>query len=225
MVMTWIKKLLYIIKRVAGFSYEKVVSEQISTDSEGTMNESTPIDVFKTQALPLTLIFEGEFSNDKDDKGGATMCGITQGVYNEYLQSKNIPPQPVNKITFPEIEEIYKNNYWNRAKCDILPPELAVLHFDSAVNHGASRANKFLQRAVGAKEDGIIGPKTIEAITVIYPEVFITNYVHARESFYKAIVERDATQKKFLRGWLRRLNFVKAYVLKEKTLEAIKKEW
>lgn len=37
--------------------------------------------------------------------------------------------------------------------------------FDCAVNTGVGMAKKLLQRAVGTKDDGIIGPKTRAAIS------------------------------------------------------------
>jgi len=44
---------------------------------------------------------------------------------------------------------------------------LRALVVDAGVNHGVRRAAKWLQRAAGVEEDGIVGPRTLAAVNVI----------------------------------------------------------
>ena len=60
------------------------------------------------------------------------------------------------------VAPIYENNYWKRAKCDQLPSGLDLAVFDWAVNSGVSRASKALQKIIGVKDDGVIGPITVK---------------------------------------------------------------
>jgi lysozyme family protein len=88
------------------------------------------------------------------------------------------------------------------------PLDLCV--FDAAVQHGPSRAAKWLQRVVGAKQDGKIGPKTLTALALLIErdglEAVIGYYMEIREEFYDDIVERDISQMVFRKGWRNRMD-------------------
>ena len=62
-----------------------------------------------------------------------------------------------------------------------------------------------VQRLVGVQTDGIIGPKSIAAIN-IKGEGLAQDIYDDRRCFYEEIVARRPSQRKFLRGWLNRLN-------------------
>jgi len=103
------------------------------------MNEQ---DKFR-RSLEFALKWEGGFSNHPNDPGGATMRGVTQAVYDGYRGAHGLGKQSVKNITDGELQEIYLNNYWKPARCNELPwPECAV-KFDTAVNCGVSRANRW----------------------------------------------------------------------------------
>ena len=65
-------------------------------------------------------------------------------------------PIPAN-IPADIVEKIYKNQYWDAMSCDNFPFAVAFQLFDAAVNHGLLNARKILQRALGVKDDGVIG--------------------------------------------------------------------
>jgi lysozyme family protein len=75
------------------------------------------------------------------------------------------------------------------------------LAFDFAVNAGAFRSIKTIQRALNITADGIIGPVTLKAIQETNAEEFIDNFTDAKESFYKSL----ANFQTFGRGWLNRV--------------------
>jgi len=71
---------------------------------------------------------------------------------------------------------------------------------DWAINSGASRPAKAIQRAVGATTDGVIGPKTLQLVAEKDPK-FIIDYVYTvRQAFYESLDD----YKHFGRGWTRR---------------------
>jgi lysozyme family protein len=88
-----------------------------------------------------------------------------------------------------------------------------VLHFDGCVNHGVTRANKFLQEAVGVEADGVLGPMSLEAINSSDPFETCKGICDNREEFYNAIVERKPAQSRFLNGWLRRINEIEGFTI------------
>lgn len=122
------------------------------------------------ECLQLTLEFEGGYSNDPNDAGGATNLGITQttltSAYNDGIVSHN----DITKITTAEAALIYQINYWNKCSCDSLPKPVDFLVFDMAVNAGTATASKALQNVLNRysnnqiSEDGVIGPKTLASL-------------------------------------------------------------
>lgn len=159
------------------------------------------------KALEFTLRWEGGFSDHPADKGGATMKGITQTVYDQYLRSIGAPSYPVRGIRDEEVEWIYRRNYWEEIKGDGLPMPLAMAVFDCAVNSGPSRSVKLLQAACGGLVvDGDIGPLTLAAAQ----GVSVGKVIDQREAFLRRIVVRDASQKVFLAGWLNRTTALRA---------------
>lgn len=76
--------------------------------------------------------------------------------------------------------------------------------FDFAVNAGVGTAAKLAQIAAGTTPDGSIGPKTLEALNAVSPELFLARFALAKLARYEQIVSRDRSQERFLLGWVRR---------------------
>lgn len=171
---------------------------------KGSMN------IFEEIALPTILRFEGGYIIHPADNGGATNFGITQKSYDEYRTTKNLQLHSVALLTDGEVKEIYLYKYWYNGNCNLIRhPKVAVLHFDSCVNHGTTRAAKFLQEAVDVKVDGVIGKVTLEAVNKYKESGLIYRYFEIREEFYHRIAEKNPPQKVFLKGWLNRLEGLK----------------
>ena len=174
-----------------------------------------------TTALAFTLAEEGGYANHPADRGGPTMRGVTQSVYDSYRKSLHLPRTDVRDITDAEVAEIYCTRYWRPAGCDVMAeggaPRLALLHFDSAVNHGVGRAVLFLQRCLSIAPDGVFGPVTSGALTRdlgrLGEDALLDAYLLRRSVFYRQIVERDPTQAVFARGWANRLERVRRAVI------------
>jgi lysozyme family protein len=91
--------------------------------------------------------------------------------------------------------------------CDDLPPGLAFILFDSAVNSGVPAASKWLQGTLvrwgqDVKIDGVIGPVTVAAAKRVsgLADAFLATRAEALMGF----VKEDPTQQKWLHGWLTR---------------------
>ena len=151
------------------------------------------------QSLELILKYEGLYSNHKDDTGGATMRGITQGVYEDWVD-RPVTVDEMKTLTVKDVAPIYKKNYWDKCKCDELPSGVNFCTFDMAINAGTRRGVKTLQKVVGTRQDGIIGPVTIEAVNSIKPSIIINKYTEERENFYRSL----SVFPTFGKGWLRR---------------------
>jgi lysozyme family protein len=146
------------------------------------------------------------YVNDPIDTGGETKFGVA---------SNPNPDLDITNLDWEAAKRVYYRRYWLAANCDdisLIHPQLAVLHFDGAVNHGVGRASKFLQRAVGATPvDGDIGPATLKAVKAMDAVTACNKVCDAREEFYRAIVANKPSQSRFLKGWLRRITEMRAF--------------
>lgn len=136
------------------------------------------------------------YTNDPADKGGETKFGIAKNAN---------PGINIKKMSWGMAKAVYEQKYWKAAKCDQLPGNLAIAVFDAAVHHGPGNAAKFLQRAVGVEDDGVIGPMTLKAVMVAIPKVDVVGkFMDERRKFMTKIPD----SKKFINGWLARCDDV-----------------
>jgi len=159
---------------------------------------------FKDLIYPL-LKREGGYVSHPSDRGGSTNYGVTQAVYAKWLTKYGKPWADVRGLDEDTAVQIYHENYWKPAKCDLLPEAIREIHFDAAVNHGVTRAAKLLQEAAGVEQDGAIGEKTLHAIMEMDARLLKARYVNARFAFYGQIINRDRSQLVFIAGWMNRM--------------------
>ena len=154
-------------------------------------------------ALLETLHYEGGIANHPKDRGGLTNYGITQKTYDAHRDEMKAPRRSVELIEDHEIQDIYRNHYWNACNCDALPEALASAVFDMAVNSGTWNAKLTLQRALRVKEDGVIGPATIDAAKKT-PDAVLA-FLKRRAKFIGEVLITRPDQAVFAAGWINRL--------------------
>jgi lysozyme family protein len=143
-------------------------------------------------AFEKLLGHEGGYVNNPADPGGETKFGISKRSY---------PAEDIAGLTIDRAKAIYLRDYWGPAGCDALPDAIRFDVFDTAVNSGVRTAVKLLQRAVGETEDGVIGPRTLQAVGSMAGPRLAARFNGARLS-YMTDVPAWAT---FGRGWARRI--------------------
>jgi len=152
---------------------------------------------------------EGGFVNDPYDKGGATNKGVTLSVYQSFY-GKDKTAEDLKKITDEQYNHILKVGYWDKCKADYINNQsLANIFVDMAYNSGCVTAIKKMQGVIGVVVDGLIGTKTLNAINNGNQESIFNKFKQVRIDYYNNIVKRNPTQKKFLNGWLKRVNSYK----------------
>jgi len=159
------------------------------------------------KAFDLVMKSEGGYVNDPSDRGGETNLGVTIAAWGAYL-GRNIQPGEMKALTREQVKPFYKQMYWDKVKCDDLPKGVDYAVFDFAVNAGTGRAAKFLQRAVGAVDDGVIGAGTLALVAKALTKDLLDNFSKQKEDFYRGLAETNASQQKFLKGWLARVEHV-----------------
>ena len=160
--------------------------------------------------VPLIFKWEGDWSDNKNDKGGATNMGITLSTWKSQGYDKDgdgdIDINDLKLITKQDVVELLRKGYWNRWKADqIKNQSIANLLVDWVWNSGI-HGIKIPQRVLGVTVDGIVGIKTINTINKSNPEVLFNKLKQARREFFIKIAKNDKTQLVFLKGWLNRLD-------------------
>ena len=61
---------------------------------------------------------------------------------------------------------------------------------------------------LGVTADGIVGPKTIEALNQTYAPAFFKQLQTRRLQFIGNIIRKNPSQKRFEAGWYRRINAI-----------------
>lgn len=148
------------------------------------------------QAFDILLRHEGGFSDHPADPGGQTRYGITEAVAREAGYRGDMRELPLDIA-----KRIYRNRYWDAVRADELPETVRYAVFDAAVNSGPRQAIRWLQRAAGAKDDGIIGPKTLAAVRAADPERLLRRILAQRLRFMTGLPNWPT----FGRGWARRI--------------------
>lgn len=150
---------------------------------------------FKT-ALKRVLEHEGGYVNHPADPGGETNFGITKNTANQYGYTGSMRLIPADVV-----EKIYKGQFWNTLDCGNYHYAFGFQLFDAGVNHGIANARKMLQRAVGVKDDGVIGQITLAAIQKLPTAVLISLFNAERIQFYTKL----STFPTFGKGWMKRM--------------------
>ena len=164
--------------------------------------------------LPFILSWEGGFVNDPLDKGGATNKGVTIATWKRCGYDKDgdgdIDVNDLRLISKDDVlNRVLKPHYWDKWKADqIKSQSVANILVDWVWGSGAN-GRKIPQKLLGLTVDGIVGPKTLAAVNSSDALVLFNTIKAEREAFLWRIVERDPTQKRFIKGWLNRLNALK----------------
>lgn len=128
---------------------------------------------FETEVRKI-LRREGGYNNNPNDRGGETNFGIS---------SKAHPNVDIKSLTEEKAVEIYRREYWDRAKIDSYPAEMQGAIFDAAVQHGAGTAVAMAKKAGND----------------------LAAFNQQRAALYRDLIRRDPSQRAFAKGWAKRL--------------------
>lgn len=172
--------------------------------------------------LFIRIILQNECGNgngyvdDRDDKGGETIYGITRRNYPDLIIWKSLDDISTvrekkrykpSKEEMEEVRMIYYRKYYRKLQCDYFNDDcLALQLFDMSVNAGTSTAAKLLQEVLGITKDGIVGEQTVHTANI--QKRVCDKYKERRKEYYMAI-SKKGNNAKFLKGWLRRVDKTK----------------
>lgn len=137
----------------------------------------TPFD----EAFLWVVIAEGGFVNNPNDPGGATNRGVSLRAVKLRDKDKDgrldfdldgdgdVDEWDIRLVTEADAKRLYHEDYWTLGgagrehllDCYSLPRRWGIAVFDAAVLQGPRTAVAMMQRAIEAKPDGILGPRTL----------------------------------------------------------------
>jgi lysozyme family protein len=147
-------------------------------------------------AFEKLLKHEGGYSDHRDDPGGKTCYGVTEAVAREVGYRGVMSELPLDLA-----QRIYKEKYWDAVQAEQLPADVRYIVFDGAVNSGVVQSAKWLQRACGVKDDGVVGPQTIRAANALHSDGLKRRILAQRLRFMATLSNWPA----FGRGWANRI--------------------
>lgn len=163
-------------------------------------------------ALTNVLIAEGGYSNHPSDRGGRTLHGIIQRVYDadraeRGLPSRLIVPGLAKDAEFIEARDrIYKARYWEPCAGPALPRGLDFTVFSMCVNAGNGRGWSMLMGVLGLNAQRPYAPiaDVLAAVDRLGVRSVIRLYGGARRGYYLALSAPGQHNAPFRAGWLSR---------------------
>ncbi len=151
--------------------------------------------------LDFTMSYEGGWSDNPKDPGGATIYGITLATFRTVRKNIKLGVRQLRALTKAQAEAIYSNSYYIPVRADMLPPGLDVMAGDMAVNAGVKQSSLLLQRALGVTADGAIGPETVAAAQSCNLIETVGKLGKLQQQFYQDLTLFPV----FGKGWLARV--------------------
>lgn len=142
--------------------------------------------------IERVLSSEGGYVNHPKDPGAETKWGISKRSY---------PHLNIKELTREQAKEIYRRDFWDRIDGNKLHEDVAFQVLDAAVNHGRGNAIRWLQRAAGCADDGVLGPISHAAIARVPAIDLVLRFNAERLEFYTKL----STWSTFGKGWARRI--------------------
>ena len=130
--------------------------------------------------------------NEGEGELKGTKWGIAANTY---------PQLDIKNLSKDQARSIYYEDWFVALKLYRFTSAMQYQMFDAAFNHGMRNASKIFQRAVGSKDDGIIGPKTLQASTEMDESDILLKFNAERVRFYTSL----STFKTFGKGWMNRV--------------------
>lgn len=159
------------------------------------------------------------FGEHPNDTGGATMCGVTLRTYTDFVRKNRIvldgkaPGSDPSKadlknIPFDHWLRIFTENFWNRCRASEINVRPLAWMIVDWVWHSGPKVLKRIQKILGVKADGIVGPVTVAAVNAADPALLFERLHKSRVSYVSECCAARPANRVFRTGWLRRISHI-----------------
>ena len=170
--------------------------------------------------INMILRQESGYANVSGDLGGETYRGITRKNFPKWdgwkIVDEDKPLKNRQIIDNEELEnnvmDFYYDNFYTPMKIDKVEDMLISGHLlCHGVNAGIKTSVKLLQKAVinvynvKISVDGMIGSTTLKYTNGAKTNEVAREFIEQRNQYYKNLVSKNPSQRKFLNGWLNRV--------------------
>ena len=172
---------------------------------------------FKT-SFSKTLGEEGGYSNDPNDAGGETFCGISRVFNPNWIGWKRVDeikahgefPKADDTLLMIYVQDFYRANIWDKIRGDAIQSQrIADVFFDTATNFSVVTAIRMVQDCLDllVKDmtvDGKIGTQTITTLNQLgeLEDDFIELLISRRHAHRWNSFKKQPANKAFMKGWI-----------------------
>lgn len=151
------------------------------------------------------LLREGGYADRAEDSGGPTNFGITLETFRRWRGNSRLTAVDLRKMARAEARLIYAGEYIRKPGFDAIADDHLRAHvIDFGVNSGQQTAAMALQKALGVKQDAVLGPQTMAAIEALGAIRASNRLMLARIRLLCRIVIRRPENLANLNGWIER---------------------
>ena len=187
------------------------IEDEILQGLQASLDGAEPRTTYSREfllAFETVLKFEGQtFVKDPNDPGCWTGGQVGQGELKGSkfgISAKSYPTLDIEHLSVEDAKAIYFPDYWLQIRGQELG-QVATVIFDSSVHHGVFWATETLQRILLVTVDGIIGPKTLAALSSRIQSAsskdFCVDYLSCRLDYMASL----RTWPNYALGWSRRI--------------------
>lgn len=167
------------------------------------------------EAMRVVYLHEGGLSNHPNDRGLLTKYGISLAfIQKEHIDvdgDGDVDVDDIYALTLKKSDQIYFDKFWIPNGYErINNSKMAIKIMDTAINTGASQANKLLKRSINVVYEkniavnGILDGDTVKLLNLLDNELIIEEFRKQQANFYNLIIKKNHSYKVFRNGWMNR---------------------
>lgn len=197
--------LLSVVLPVLGYLGKKKYQPELHPEPKLLGFAKIPADsITFDEAFRRLIGHEGGYTIDKRDPGNWTGGVVGKGGLNGTkfgIAANTYPNLDIKNLTLTQAKEIYRKDWWDKLGGHGLHSAITFQLWDFSINAGKKRAIIELQQVAGVTADGVIGPKTIEAVNALDLNDVLLSLTAERLKFYTSL----KTWPTWGKGWVNRV--------------------
>ena len=148
--------------------------------------------------------WEGGVAHERDDRGGLTFQGVTLPTLQRLRPAATA--QDLLHLSQTQWELLVDKLFWQRWQADRIESQsVAEMLVDWTWMSGCWGV-VLPQAMLRVVPDGKVGPRTLQAVNESDAYIFWSHLKESRRRYFLRLVQQHPAQRRFLRGWLRRLS-------------------